>query len=105
MKFTFTGYIKISATLSKYKDCIKISVEDTGVGIEKKNLRKLFSMFSKIARTQAINKSGVGLGLMISYNYSRFLTFEGGPGIQVESEVDEGSLFYFFIENKAKYLV
>ena len=51
MKFTFEGYIKVKAEIFKFKDSIKISVEDTGVGIEKKSLKKLFSLFSKIART------------------------------------------------------
>ncbi len=58
-------------------------------------------MFSRIDKTQGVNKSGIGLGLMISYKYSRFLTISGGKGIQVTSEPDVGSVFYFFLEDKA----
>ena len=72
MKFTFKGYIKIVAekVMIRDKECVYMSVEDTGVGIQKKNLKKLFKMFSRIDKTQGVNKSGIGLGLMISYKYS-----------------------------------
>ena len=60
----------------------------------------MFKMFSRIAQTKTINKSGIGLGLMISYKYSRQLTVDDGEGIQVESEQDVGSRFFFILENK-----
>jgi len=45
---------------------IKIVVEDTGVGIQKKDLEKLFKNFSKLQDTGGLNEKGCGLGLMIS---------------------------------------
>ena len=102
MKFTFKGYIKITAKLMiiHEQECIRIEVEDTGIGIKKQDLKKLFKMFSKISQSKQINKSGVGLGLMISYNYSTFLTYKNGPGIQVKSQPNVGSNFFFFLVNK-----
>jgi signal transduction histidine kinase len=77
MKFTFKGFIKVKAKacMIKGRNCVNISVVDTGVGIKKKNLEKLFKLFTKIERTASINESGVGLGLMISYKYSKILTY------------------------------
>ena len=53
MKFTFQGYIKVIAKRKKIKgrNCVNISVVDTGVGIKKENLKKLFKLFTKIDRT------------------------------------------------------
>ena len=83
MKFTFKGFIKVKAKacIIKGRKCVIISVVDTGVGIKKKNLEKLFKLFTKIEETETINKAGVGLGLMISFKYSKILTYKGGKGI------------------------
>ena len=43
-----------------------IEVKDTGVGIEEKKLRGLFTAFNKIMRFRELNTEGVGLGLTIS---------------------------------------
>jgi len=44
----------------------KIIVRDTGIGIKKENIDKLFQYFGKLSSSQESNKSGVGLGLTIS---------------------------------------
>ena len=102
MKFTFKGYIKIIAesVWIKNKQCVMLAVEDTGIGIKKEDLNKLFKLFSRIDKTSSLNKSGIGLGLMISYKYSVFLTFKNGKGIQVKSKPGVGTTFYFYLENK-----
>jgi len=104
LKFTFSGYIKITGELVPHpkggRKLVKFTIEDTGMGIEKANIGKLFKLFAKLDSTKSENKSGAGLGLMISSNLVRRLNFEGGGGIDVISEKGKGSKFFFTIENK-----
>ena len=50
MKFTFHGYIKIIAKLQTIQEqqCIKIIVEDTGIGIKKDLQGKIFNLFEMV---------------------------------------------------------
>ena len=41
-------------------------VEDTGKGISKDELDKLFTLFGKLERTEDLNPDGLGMGLTIS---------------------------------------
>jgi K+-sensing histidine kinase KdpD len=41
-------------------------VKDSGIGISKKNQEKLFKLFGFLEDSQHMNKSGVGLGLVIA---------------------------------------
>ena len=86
IKFTFNGYVKISVHSEeiKGKKCLKISVEDTGIGMKKKEMGRIFQMF-QIIENQKGNKSGTGLGLYISKQLARKLTLEGDEGLKVES--------------------
>ena len=45
---------------------MKISVIDTGVGIDKDDQDKLFKLFGFIETTQSMNTHGIGLGLVIA---------------------------------------
>ena len=45
---------------------IRISVEDTGVGIKKKHQDKLFKLFGFVKDAEGDNTHGIGLGLVIS---------------------------------------
>jgi signal transduction histidine kinase len=47
-----------------------------------------------------LNKEGTGIGLSLSYSLSLLLQPSGYQGIQVESEIDKGSNFFFFVEDK-----
>ena len=57
---------------------------DSGIGMTQFNMNRIFQMF-KIIENQKGNKSGTGLGLYISKQISKKLTFEGGEGLQVQS--------------------
>ena len=59
----------------------RISVEDTGTGIEKDKVKKLFTPFTKIMLNRELNQDGVGLGLAISRN----LAIAMGGDIKVKS--------------------
>ncbi|NLK66322.1 MAG: response regulator [Campylobacteraceae bacterium] len=70
---------------------IRFSVRDTGVGIDKDNLDKIFNAFSQADSTVTRKYGGTGLGLSISSNYVAMM----GGMLQVTSEVGKGSEFFF----------
>ena len=57
-------------------------VIDTGIGIDNRDMDKLFKMFSKVDREDGMNNEGVGIGLMIC---KRIIENSGGQ-IGVSSE-------------------
>jgi signal transduction histidine kinase len=69
---------------------IEFSVRDFGKGIDPAYQKKLFDRYFQVP-TDGKNKSGSGLGLAISKD---FIEAQGGT-IGLESEVGEGSRFYF----------
>jgi signal transduction histidine kinase/CheY-like chemotaxis protein/class 3 adenylate cyclase len=89
MKFTHTGHIIISATVEG--KLVRISVRDTGIGIETSKRQRIFNAFEQA--DGHINRSygGTGLGLTIS---KQLIELHGGS-INVVSEVNVGSDFSF----------
>ena len=68
-----------------------VAVQDTGLGIHEKDIDKVFGRFEQIDNRLSRENTGTGLGLTIS---KEFIEFMGGT-INVISEVDKGSTFYF----------
>ena len=68
---------------------LKISVSDSGVGMNQQQVEKLFLPFTKIMSNRNLNRDGVGLGLAVSRKIAKAL----GGDITVESEVGKGSVF------------
>jgi len=87
VKFTEQGEIRISA--SQQNGSLKLAVSDTGVGIQKEDLNKVFEEFHRGDSYNAKNYRGTGLGLAIT---QKFVNLLGGE-IAVESEVGKGSVF------------
>jgi two-component system, NtrC family, sensor kinase len=87
VKFTEQGEIRISA--SQQNGSLKLAVSDTGVGIEKEDLNKVFEEFHRGDSHNSKNYRGTGLGLAIT---QKFVNLLGGE-IAVESEVGKGSTF------------
>ncbi|MCB2196173.1 MAG: tetratricopeptide repeat protein [Bacteroidetes bacterium] len=88
IKFTGKdGLIKIKAI--KQKDQIKISIRDNGVGIQKNDIKKLFSVKDNFTTIGTNNEQGTGLGLIIC---KEFTEMHGG-NIEVLSEPNMGSEF------------
>ena len=73
------------------KDFVQVTVEDTGTGISKDDLLKLFKEFNPLDASMTRSYGGVGLGLAISKNIIRL---HGGE-IWAESKRDVGSRFIF----------
>lgn len=82
---------KIEINVEKEEDQIKFSVKDHGYGIEEQYLDKVFTRYFRIPGTKA---DGTGLGLSIS---KEFIEAQGGE-ISVQSEIGEGSTFYFSLK-------
>lgn len=97
IKFTIEGEILLHIAVKQRnndKVVLEFSVKDTGIGIPKDKLASLFQSFSQVDASIARRFEGTGLGLAIS---KQLVTLLGGE-IDVKSEVDEGSVFFFTIQ-------
>ena len=70
---------------------MKITVEDTGIGISDANQKKLFKVFGYVDDKSAMNAKGIGLGLVISERITKMFNGE----MSLESILGEGSKFSF----------
>jgi two-component system phosphate regulon sensor histidine kinase PhoR len=70
---------------------VQISVIDSGLGIPKADLERIFERFYRVDKGRAARKGGRGLGLAIA---KHFIEAHGGS-ITVESEPEKGSAFHF----------
>jgi len=92
IKFTPKGgSITISAKLSEKKDQVEIDIADTGVGIPKNDLPKIFGRFQQASNKSSGDKSGTGLGLTIA---QEIIHLHKGK-ITVDSEENKGTTFTF----------
>ena len=95
LKFTSAGgKIEINAVVRA--DEIEIAVKDTGTGIRKKDIDKLFKAGSFFSERGTENETGTGLGLMLCKEFSE----KHGGRIWVESEDGKGSTFIFTLSQK-----
>jgi len=94
IKFTSEGAITINLehTLEiKDKALIKISVKDSGIGIQKNKIGMLFDQFTQADTSTTRNYGGTGLGLAIAKRLSVMM----GGNLYAESEQGIGSTFIF----------
>lgn len=89
LKFTKEG--RITITTSKRQDSIQVSVSDTGCGIKKEDLPRLFHEFEQLETVGIEKTRGTGLGLVIS---KEIITRHNGE-ICAESELGKGTTFFF----------
>ncbi|MDO4274378.1 MAG: ATP-binding protein [Eubacteriales bacterium] len=91
VKFTQKGYILLTVRCERKEGQILLvmSVTDTGMGIKKQDLEKLFISFNQLDGQYKYNKEGTGLGLAISKSLSKMM----GGDITVKSEYQKGSVF------------
>lgn len=93
IKFTPRGG-KIKISCKKDKNQAIISVSDTGCGIEKENLEKIFQEFFRVNNpiNQKMKGSGLGLSLV------KRIIDTHKEKIWVESQIDKGTTFYFTLK-------
>lgn len=92
IKFTQEGTVQISAKLAKKRNkdlVLKLTVQDTGMGIPLDRQQVIFSRFGKLAPSYERNYKGYGLGLSI---VKQFISDIEGE-VYVSSELGKGSLF------------
>lgn len=96
IKFTSKGEIELiiqKVESSKKRELIHFLVRDTGVGISKSNLKKIFQAFSQEDNSITRKFGGTGLGLTISNRILQLMNSK----LTVTSEVGEGSTFSFYL--------
>ncbi len=91
IKFTEKGGIKVKAF--KEENVVHVIVEDTGPGIKKEDIPKLFQGFVQLDAARQKKLGGTGLGLAIS----KEIIIQHKGKIWVESEEGKGSSFHFVL--------
>jgi signal transduction histidine kinase/CheY-like chemotaxis protein/HPt (histidine-containing phosphotransfer) domain-containing protein len=94
VKFTDTGAIVLSIKVIKEigpEVLLRFEVKDTGIGLTKQQIARLFQSFQQADTTTTRKYGGTGLGLAISKNLAELM----GGTVGVESEPDKGSTFWF----------
>jgi PAS domain S-box-containing protein len=99
IKFTPDGgRIRITARRPPGEPLIEVAVTDTGIGIASEDLRRIFREFEQLDSEYVREQQGTGLGLALT---KKLVELHGGR-IQVESEIDRGSTFRFYLPLRAQ---
>lgn len=96
IKFTEKGKIVVSVQLVEEDDAgclVRFNVRDTGIGIDKKEIKVLFHPFNQVDSSPTRKYGGTGLGLAVSKELAELMGGEAG----VESQLGVGSDFWFTV--------
>ncbi|MEM9088806.1 MAG: response regulator [Cyanobacteria bacterium P01_F01_bin.53] len=108
VKFTHEGEIVVTVTSPSHADIVNqqtlgepvqelcFSVRDTGIGIPRERMGRLFQAFSQVDSSTTRKYGGTGLGLVICKQLAQIM----GGKIWVESEVGQGTVFSFTIKTR-----
>jgi PAS domain S-box-containing protein len=92
-KYTLEGEVKLSLSVEKRNEegeiTLVFGVSDTGIGMSKEHMDKLFDEYTHFNRSANRTSEGTGLGLHITYNLLKLMNGE----ISVESKKKKGSVF------------
>ena len=98
IKFTPSGAITVRVSATPSPDdihvTIRVEVADSGIGIDPANLQRMFEPFTQADVSTTRLYGGTGLGLAISRELVELM----GGTISAESQVGEGSTFWFELE-------
>lgn len=99
VKYTEQGTITFRIDTQQVEDdenkiILLVKIIDTGIGIKKEDLPKLFNTFERIEERRNRTIEGTGLGMNITRNLLRRM----GSDLNVESEYGKGSVFSFALE-------
>jgi len=91
IKFTAAGHVFVNVYVQRQEDgdYIRFDVEDTGIGIPKDKIEKVFEAFTQADGSTTRKYGGTGLGLTITRQLVQLL----GGSIEVRSEEGKGSVF------------
>ncbi len=96
IKFTAAGSIEVFVELESETEkqaVIRVLVKDSGIGIPRDKVGRLFQSFSQVDASHTREYGGTGLGLSISKRLAELM----GGRIGVESEEGRGSTFWFTV--------
>lgn len=98
VKFTKQGYVKLLISYTRIEDRLTLQAEvwDTGSGIRREDLDKIFTSFQRVDTQNTRSIEGSGLGLTICKNFVELM----GGEIDVESEYGKGSCFRVILPQK-----
>ncbi|HVR73040.1 MAG TPA: ATP-binding protein [Planctomycetota bacterium] len=94
VKFTLAGEVVVDVSVTNETPAdarVRIEVRDTGIGVPREALPRVFKAFSQVDASMSRKYDGMGLGLAIA----KSLTDLMGGQIGVESEPGKGSTFWF----------
>ncbi len=94
IKYTEEGYIKLYAY--KQKDKVIFEIEDSGIGIESKDIKNIYERFFRVDKVRTTSENGIGLGLAIV----KKICDKFDTKINVKSEITVGTTFK--VEMKTK---
>lgn len=93
IKYTLEGgRIELSAGLQD-SGALAVSVKDSGIGIPKRDLARIFDRFYRVDKARSREMGGTGLGLSIA----REMIKAHGGAITLESELDVGTTVTFIL--------
>ena len=93
IKFTKEGAVILTINTRKeaYGVNLSVTVKDTGIGMEEKNIEKLFSSFNQVDTKRNRQEGGIGLGLAITEalvgKMGGFITVKSAPGRGTEMQI------------------
>ena len=93
LKYTDAGSVTLRA--SAHDDGVVLAVTDTGPGIPKDYVEKVFNRFVQVPRAIASPGAGIGLALV------REIAIQNGGNVGLESEVGRGSTFFIRLPKKS----
>ncbi len=98
VKYTKEGFVEFRVRSVVKDNIIRliISVEDSGIGIKKENIEKLFTKFERLGVERETTTEGTGLGLAITKKLVEMM----GGNVAVQSIYGKGSIFTLSIDQK-----
>ena len=98
VKYTNEGSVtlKVSCVVEAENAFVQFAVIDTGIGIKKEDIGKIYDAFQRFDTARNRNVEGTGLGMNIAQQFLKLM----GSELHIESEYEKGSEFSFVILQK-----
>lgn len=92
IRYTSAGG-RVHLTLSRDANRVVLAIQDTGIGIERQHLQRIFERFYRVESARSRELGGTGLGLSIVKHVAR----THGGQVEVESKPGAGSTFRIWL--------
>ena len=96
VKYTEEGSVTFKVSWMADDDLLKCEVRDTGIGIKKEDIPKLFAEYERIEENRNRLIEGTGLGMSITMKMLSLM----GSRLKVKSVYGKGSVFYFAVSQE-----